>query len=456
MATASTGILFNATAINRTGRVFRQITQSALSVGKIAAGMFTGEMMKRAFDSLVGVSKELGALSDVAMQAGTSAEEISKMSAAMDVLGIKSSTPEQLAMAFQRMAKSTGETGVAGFEKVIGAISQMGSVEERASAAMAVFGKAGMDFLPLIEAAAQNGTSALHDVIDAMPGISDAAANAGDAAADALGVATRGIKAAWSETVGSIVEWLDGQFEGGIRGAAVNAAAYMKHFAAVSFRWVVASLENIAKAYHAMSADWGETFSQLWQALVKGAAAMGKFIVDIVVNIGRVIRDFLKQVWSGLNGDGFSWERVVENANFKGAWDEFKSGLADAAGEVNIFDGVEWSRVDTSDLEAKLKKSLVEPAKFAADVGKAAVSVSANAAAEKTAEQVQTAAKAAAHTDLLQANTYRAATMSLRADYGKGEDKTVRAVNGVKSVNEKIQKATEQTAAALQGLEVLA
>jgi len=454
MATASTGILFNATAINKTSRVFRQITQSALSVGKKIATVGAGFAVGGAA-AIAATAKSLGHLSDVAMQAGVSTEEITKMSGAMDVLGIKSSTPEQLAMAFQRMAKTTGETGVAGFEKVIGEISQLGTVEERASAAMATFGKSGMDFLPLIEAAAQNGTSALHNVIAAMPGVSDAAAQAGDAAADAMTTVTNGIKAAWGETVGSIVEWMNGQFEGGIRGAAVNAAAYLKYGAALAFRWVKASLENIAKAYHAMSADWGETFSQLWRALVKGAYSAGKLIIDVVVNIGRVIRDFLKEVWSGLSGDGFDWNRVVANANFKGAWDEFKNGLSEAANEVTIFDGVEWSRVDTSDLEKKLKDSLVEPAKFAADVGKAAVGISANVAAEKTAEQVQTAAKAAANTDLLQANTYRAATMSLRADYGKGEDKTVRAVNAVKSVNEKIQKATESTAAALSNLENL-
>lgn len=453
MATASTGILFNASAINRTGRVFREITQGALSVGKkiatIGAGFAAGGAA-----AIAATAKSLGRLSDVAMQAGVSTEEITKMSTAMDVLGIKSSTPDQIATAMQRMAKTTGETGVAGFEKVVGEISKLGTVEERATAAMQTFGKSGMDFLPLIEAAAQNGTGALHNVIAAMPGISDAAAAAGDAASDAMTTVTNGIKAAWGETVGSILEWMNGQFEGGIRGVAVNVAAHIKYGAALAFRWMVAAFENIAKAYHAMSADWGKTFSQMWQALVKSAYSAGKLIIDVVVNIGRVIRDFLKEVWSGLNGDGFDWNRVVANANFKGAWDEFKNGLSEAADTVTIFDNVEWSRVDTSDLEKKLKESLVEPAKFAADVGQAAVSVSANAAAKKTAEQIQTAAKAAQSTELLTADTYRAATMSIRADYGSGESKTVRAIDKVKSVNEKIQKACETSATAISALGV--
>lgn len=453
-STASTGIVFNAKAIDHTGGVLAKITRGITSVGKIAAGVFAGQMLTRGFNSIMSAANELGKLSDVAQSAGVSANEISKMSSAMEVLGIKSSTPEQLATAFQKMAKTTGETGVEGFEKVIGSISQMGTVEERAAAAMATFGKSGMDFLPLIEAAAQNGTSALHEVIETMPGVSDAAADAGDVASDAMATVTNGIKAMWGDVVGSIVQWFDEHFEGGIRTAALNALAYMKYWPQVAWRYITATFSNIGKAYHAMSADWGETFMQLWRALMKGAMSWGKFLVDLVINIGRVVRDFLKQVWSGLNGDGFSWEKVVENANFKGAWETFKEGLAEAASEVNIFDGVEWDRVDTADLDEKLQGSIQRNAKFAANYAAAAVSIAANNMAEDTGEKVKEAAKAA-KADFLSADTYRAATMSIRADYGKGEDKTVKAIDRVKSINEKIQSACEGTEAALANLGVV-
>ena len=48
--------------------------------------------------------------------------------------------------------------------------------------------------------------------------------------------------------------------------------------------------------------------------------------------------------------------------------------------------------------------------------------------------------------DFIQAGSYRAASMSLRADYGKDADKTVKAVNAVKAVNEKIAAAAEKVA----------
>ena len=96
----------------------------------------------------------------------------------MGVLGVKSQTPEALAMAFQKMTKSIGETGVDGFKKAIAAISEMETAEERSAAAMAVFGKSGLDFMPLIEAAAKDGTQALEDVMNGMPGIVSRNANA--------------------------------------------------------------------------------------------------------------------------------------------------------------------------------------------------------------------------------------------------------------------------------------
>ena len=44
--------------------------------------------------------------------------------------------------------------------------------------------------------------------------------------------------------------------------------------------------------------------------------------------------------------------------------------------------------------------------------------------------------------------------MSIRADYAKGEDRTVKAIDRVKSINEKIRSACEGTEAALANLGV--
>ena len=456
MATASTGILFNATAINKTSRVFRQITQSALAAGKKIATIGAGFAVGGAA-AIAATVKSLGDLSDVAMRAGVSAEEITKMSTAMDMLGIKSSTPEQLAMAFQRMAKATGETGVAGFEKVIGAISEMSTVEERASAAMAVFGKSGMDFLPLIEAAAQNGTAALHDVIAAMPGVSDAAAQAGDDLADGMTVLISGISALWKNFVGEISAWIGGNFEGGIMQAALKGVAYIEFFAKAAGRLISKFFESWSKSSEGLLGGFKvavENLMDLLGGLVKAS------ITAMIDGVRAKIQPMVDAVmWAYLRiteGEDAAAEFWIEaEKQHQSALETMKEPFRDLA---NYAKTLSWfpdgTSVDLSDLQSALDNKLANAAKAAAAVASATVSMSAKQGADETAGQIERAVRAT-RTDFLTADTYRAATMSIRADYGKGEDKTVRAVNAVKSVNEKIQRATESTAAALSNLEMV-
>ena len=113
----------------------------------------------------------------------------------------------------------------------------------------------------------------------------------------------------------------------------------------------------------------------------------------------------------------------------------------------------EGKAIDTTDLAAKLQADLQDAEKAAAAVGSAAVGISANEAADKTSNRIREAVRAA-KTDFLSGDTYRAATMSIRADYAKGEDRTVKAIDRVKSINEKIRSACEGTEAALANLGV--
>ena len=455
-STASTGIVFNARAINRTGRVFSQITRGAIGAAKSVAMIGAGALAGAA-TAIAMTAKSLGKLSDVAQAAGVSANEISKMSSAMEVLGIKSSTPEQLATAFQKMAKTTGETGVAGFERVIGAISQMGTVEERASAAMAVFGKSGMDFLPLIEAAAQNGTAALHDVIDVMPGVSDAAAETGDKMADAIGILTNGFKVLYQEGIAKVIGLINSQFAGGVREAALKGAAYMEYFAKVAWRY-------ISTFYTSWSKSSGGIMEGLATLVKNGLSIIGDVIWAAFQSIGAKIRgvtDKLVEMFSTAiifikDGEEAAVEFLREwERNQQSASEMAEQPWKDLAEKVK---GYKWfpdgASVDTSDLFGKLQEKLETAAKGAASIGSAAVTMAAQEGAEETAQQVGRAVRAA-RADFLSADTYRAATMSIRADYGKGEDKTVKAIDRVKSINEKIQSACEGTEAALANLGVV-
>ena len=69
------------------------------------------------------------------------------------------------------MEKATGETGLQGMYNVIHAIGQLPNEADRANEAMKVFGDAGLNMIPLINAA-DTSTNALKDVVDAMPGVS--------------------------------------------------------------------------------------------------------------------------------------------------------------------------------------------------------------------------------------------------------------------------------------------
>ena len=451
MAMNATQVALNVKGVNRTGKVFAQIASSAAKVGKTAA-LFGAAAFSVAAVAIAATAKSLGHLSDVAMQAGSSARDLTKLSSAMGVLGIKSQTPETLAAAFQKMAKSIGVTGVDGFKKAISAISEMGTVEERSAAAMAVFGKSGLDFMPLIEAAAKNGVGALEEVIAAMPGISDEAANAGDAVADAMQIATDGTKALWSEAIGSICSWFDGQFTGGIREAAMRLNAYLEFYVKRFWRSCVATFENIGKAWGALSADWGATFKAAINICWDYLKAWATFLWEQFKNVGVMLRDFGKQLWSFIKGDGFDFGAIFANTDFKETTKNFADSVRESLRENNIFKGVEWSEAETKDLAETLETKLATAAKGAAAVGQAAVATVATEAAEDTAEKVQRAVKAV-KSEFIDASSYKAASMAIRADYGKGESKTVGAVNAVKRVNEKIAAATEKTAAALENME---
>lgn len=426
MATASAGITFNATAVNRTGRVFREITSQAMGVGKKIAAITTGFAVAGAA-AIVATAKALGNLSDVAMRAGASTEEITKMSLALDVLGVKASSPDQIAMAFQRMAKATGETGVEGFKKVIGAISQMESVEQRSAAAMGVFGRAGLEFMPLIEAAAKNGTAALNEVIDTMPGVSDAAADAGDRLTDGMNIVVTGIKDMWMEFVGDIAKFIDSNFEGGIRQASLNAVAYIEYFVKKAGRVMSSWASGMVAIWNGLGGTW-QSVVQSW----------GDYLVSYFKAIGNWIKDVIN----------VSWDDIKEHGVFGKANEKFAKTVNDAADAL-------WEDVDfapfiaqTDDLEVALQEKLVKAAKGAAAISSAAVKTTAGEAADNTATKIEKAARAMRN-EFTTADSYRAATMSIRADYAKGEDKTIKAVNAVKTVNEKIQKACESTAASL-------
>lgn len=171
----------------------------------------------------------LGRMSDVAMKASTSVDELTKASTGLSILGIQGMSIDKIAQSFAMMAKNTGKTGLSGFYEVIGEIGKISDVSKRSEVAMKVFGRSGLDFMPLINAA-KNGTQSLQDLIGAMPKVPQAAADAGDKLSDAKTIGVEGFKNLWLEAIGSISKNIDENFEGGIRKASLDAVAYIGYF----------------------------------------------------------------------------------------------------------------------------------------------------------------------------------------------------------------------------------
>lgn len=428
MAMNATKVTLDVKGVNRTGKVFKEIATSAANVGRTVA-MIGAAGIGAAAGAFALAARELGKLSDVAMQAGVSTDEITKLSTALNILGLRSNTPEQIATAFSKMAKSIGETGLPGFKRAIKAISELATVEERSAAAMAVFGKSGLDFMPIIEAAAKDGMSALEDVTNAMPGVSQAAADSGDKVADAFVLVTQGAKALWLEACGKIAGWMDTKFKGGVREAAMAGNAYMKYFAKAGVLNMQAFANGCVSIFNQMGSSWENVVIRMGEYLTRYFKALGGWIMDFV---------------------NVTWDDIKEKGLFGRANENFQRAMETATDK--LWKGIDLKEFvpDLSGIRKELALELEAAAKAAGSVGSAAVGFAATDAADETAEKIQKAMKAVRN-ELVSGGTYKAATLSMRADYAKGEDKTVKSVNAVKSVVEKINSTNSKIAAALAG-----
>jgi len=218
--------------VDKTAGAFASVESRAAAAGaKIRTALGGALSAVGAYLSMRAVASgvnELGHLSDVAQKTSTSVDELTQAASAMGVLGINANV-DGLAKAFQLMEKNTGRSGLQGFYDTIGELGKIPDVSDRAAQAMKVFGKSGMEFMPLINAA-NTSTLALGDVINAMPKIPQAAADAGDDVADAMAIASGAVKSLWLEALGTICRWFGEDYEGGVRAGALSAANSLTYY----------------------------------------------------------------------------------------------------------------------------------------------------------------------------------------------------------------------------------
>lgn len=436
---ASSEIALKVKGINQTGSVFSQISKSIRGLGASLAGI-------AGVAAIGSTIKELGRLSDVAMNASSSVEEITKMSNALGVLGVHGASVESLAASFQRMTRTTGETGVEGFKKMIGEIANLGTAQERATAAMAVFGRSGLQYMPLVEAAVKNGTGALDEMIAAMPGVSDAAANAGDAVSDAMAIAGSSMKSIWTDAVGWVAEQFDGMFAGGVREAASKAGAYVEYWAKRIWRSFEVSIGNMVRAVAFFADDWKGNFSKIWEWTKSLFKSLGELTWNWVKSVGSFFAEFGRQVWSMLKGDGFNLEKVLGSTDFKGALAQFREEVADATSKTNIFPDGLFESLKTEDLDETLGKKIEAAAKIGIANANAAISVGASGIAEKASKTARGASVSASNA-FVQGGSYAAVTAGMRQSIRR-EDAMLSQTKKQTGILDKIRAATEKTAEA--------
>ena len=219
--------------VDQTAGAFKSISARAKATGaqirSIMGGAIAAAGAYLSFRSIKGGIDELGKLDDIAAKTKTNVSELSQAVTGFQILGVNTSI-EDFARSLAFMRKNTGREGMDGFYQTVEELGKIPDSAERAKKAVEVFGRSGMELMPIIDNASK-GTEAIRGVVDAMPSIPDKAAKAGDAVNDAMTVVGEGFHSIWLETLGAVCEMFDGIFVGGIRQAALEGVAWLRFWA---------------------------------------------------------------------------------------------------------------------------------------------------------------------------------------------------------------------------------
>lgn len=226
--------------VDATGGAFTSVGAKAKATGASIRAALGGALAAAgaylSLRSVAGAVNQLGQLSDLAMKAGMSVEFLTKATTAFQVAGLNVSA-ESLVKAMQFMQKNTGKQGEGAFFETAKQIAAIPDAAQRAQAAVQVFGRSGMELLPLVN----NGEAAIEKfqkLQSIMPGVSTAAANAGDAANDALTIFGKGAQSIMLKAVGKICALWGEEFPGGVRAGALNAINWLETFFKKAYAYI--------------------------------------------------------------------------------------------------------------------------------------------------------------------------------------------------------------------------
>lgn len=367
--------------IAKVGASAKRIALGVAAVGTgIAAGFTAGLLAVRS------VSRELSTLSDRAAQVGESSSNLSRLSTAFGVLGVKGADLETVTKGLQKMTQTTGRVGVEGLKATLAEIASIGDEQGRIQKLSETFGKA---FGPGLAALVRQGPEALlegfDEVLAAMPAVSDALTDKADAIADAFEIAGESIKtgwqAAWIEIAAKVSESL-GMSE---REFGICFGAQLKYWLQTGFRYVALWAGNFVKVIQNLKTVWGSLCDYLGGLLAEGLLRAYHKAVEWGEKIVANFRFVFESIKALFTDETVEEARARLNRAVEAATEKYETRLK-ATKELfadNTFanfkrelEGIGLSfTVDTSDLEAERDKAFVAAGKVEEGIAKTAQGV---------------------------------------------------------------------------------
>ena len=282
----------------QSSRASSKLRDAALGAGR--ALLFTGPLaalrtLRRSLLATAGAAAAIGyaidrsaarfgALSDQAAQAGASADEITRLSNALQQAGVRSASVDTIANALGRMAKTTGRSGLAGLRETLAEIAALPDEAGRVAALSEKLGKAlGPQFAALVRQGPDALLSSLDAVVAAMPGVSDAIVSAGDSVADGMSSIRAGIKNGWDELLVSVATSIAQHFgEGSFRQLGARVAAYVEYYANVAIQNLGPLWDHLKFWATSLPRIFGAAFADIGDAiqehLSRGLDTLGRFL----------------------------------------------------------------------------------------------------------------------------------------------------------------------------------
>lgn len=234
--------------VDQTAAVFGSIKSRAAATGAQIRSMMGGALAAAGayvgFRAIRGSIAELAHLDDMAMKTSSHIGELTSAAQALEVLGIQNMSVEQLGKSFDYMAKATGRSGLSGFYETIEELGKIDDVAKRGQEAMRIFGRSGMELMPIITAA-KDSTDALQTVVAGFGNLPPAAAAAGGRVDDMMGFVVEEMKSIWLQGLGAICGWIDNEFPSSAAQSSLSVCNKMTYYAKLGAARFIAAYRRV-------------------------------------------------------------------------------------------------------------------------------------------------------------------------------------------------------------------